>query len=77
MAAEDYSKLTSDQWAKLTPPMVSENYAKLADANWNQSYGGHPAQSYHHHAHHSSATTTNNDYGQMQGYTNPNSKYWS
>lgn len=69
MAGEDYSKLSVDQLAaKMTPPLSSENYAKLTDANWNQPYGGHPGQGYHH---------TNNEYSQMQGYTNPNSKYWS
>lgn len=45
MSAEDYSKLTSDQWAKMTPPLGGgggggDGYAKLTDHNWNQSYGG-------------------------------------
>lgn len=70
MAVDDYSKLTADQLAKMTPPLSSENYAKLNEQNWNQAYGGHPGQGYLPHA-------VTNDYSQMQGYTNANSKYWS
>lgn len=70
MAADDYSKLTVDQLAKMTPPLSSENYAKLSEQNWNQAYTGHHGQGYHPHA-------VTNDYSQMQGYTNANSKYWS
>lgn len=69
MSGEEYSKLTVDQLAKMTPPLSSENYAKLTDANWNQPYGSHAGQGYHHPA--------SNEYSQMQGYTNPSSKYWS